>query len=75
MLKTPVTGVGGISTAVRTESTRMLSLELFVQQTAVLSHLNDRVIEAIEALRQLAGAKPESCRCRRTQLRRERPSL
>jgi hypothetical protein len=31
-------------------------VELFLQQAAALPHLNDRVIEAIEALRDLAGA-------------------
>src|SRR3982074_166689 len=32
-------------------------MEFFLQQAAALSHLNDRVIEAVEALRELASAK------------------
>ena len=67
MPKMPVTSVGGISSAVSTESTLIvvvallldLQMELFLQQPAALAHLDDGVIEAIEALRELAGAEPQ----------------
>ncbi len=34
-------------------------MKLFLQQPAALAHLDDGVIEAIEPLRELAGAKPQ----------------
>ena len=34
-------------------------MKLFLQQPAALAHLDDGVIEAIETLRELAGAEPQ----------------